>query len=451
MNIKDLGNDYKIVSAPNPTNIKDLGNDYSVVTPPSQAKPKTDFLQTAANVVNSIFPGKQVGQAIGTAAGAIGTKIGDLAHGTHNYDNYDLSAPSPLQVTGDIAQGALTVAAPNIGSGGTALGRIAANAALGTGLGAASGVAEGNSLIDTSKSAAVGGLVSGGASVVGEGLNYLAKNLPTWFAKAALPKLKDASTYTAKGVTPETAAEYVLNNTKGLTTNQMYATSNANRAAYEKTIQSILNHPEYANESGNATEIVQDVLGEYPSSNLDAKKVVNIVKKIAPRNSTVVDRVANGTATLSEQNTLRRELDAATKKVFTDHPQVTFNKEVASKFANSLRSNVQNTAKETAPVFAKYAREINLNNALKAAVNKKTVAGDLLAGGTGFAGGLVKDGLMGGIKGAAEAILLERAARSPAVRILAGKAANSAAKVAVPAANAAFQATKAPFIRKITK
>lgn len=38
-----------------------------------------------------------LGKVLGTAGGAIATKAKDIVKGTHNYDNYDLSAPSPTQ------------------------------------------------------------------------------------------------------------------------------------------------------------------------------------------------------------------------------------------------------------------------------------------------------------------------------------------------------------------
>lgn len=406
-------------------------------------KPKKTFLEKAGNVVNSIFPGKQVGEAIGTLAGA------GIAKLKGNYDQYDLSAPTPKQVAGDVAQGALTVATPAIG-GETAGARILGNAAVGAGIGASGTIAEGKSTSDALKQGALGGAIGGGLSAAGEGLNYLGQNLPKWFTKVALPKMKDPEAFkyvpnSAGGYTKtpqESAAEYALNNTKGLSVSKMLEHSNESVSGYNKQIQTILSHPEYTKEVGEVRDILPGVMDQYPNTNATPDKIIGIVRRLAPRNANLVDKVASGQANLAEQNTLRRELDKATKVAYGDHPNLSFQKEVGKKFADALRANVQKTATETIPVFAKWSKEINLNTALQKAVNKKTVAGDLLAGGAGFA--------KGGIKGAAEAILIERGLRSPSAQIAAAKGIKGAAKYATPVVNTAFKAGKAALIKKAT-
>lgn len=415
-----------------------------------QAAPQ-DLLQKAGNAVNSIFPGKQVGQAIGTAVGAGITKAGDLLHGTNNYKNYDLSAPTPVQVGGDIAQGALSVAAPGVGDGLGTAATIGANAALGASIGATGAVAQGQSVGQVAKQGAIGGLAGGALSAVGEGTKALSDHLPSWFAKAALPKMKDAAAFKylpneAGGYTrtaQETAAQYALDNTKGLSVTKMLEHSNQSTTGYNKQIQTILAHPEYKGNIGNGAQAIQDTLKQFENAQLTQGKVLSIAKSVAPSQAAIVDKVANGTATLAEKNALRVALDDGTKKIFIDHPNVSFQKQVGAAFANSLRGEVQTVAPETAPIFNKYSKELTLNSALQKANNKKQgVLGDLIAGGTGFASG--------GLKGAAEAIAVERGLRSPTGQLLAGKAVQGLAKSA-PAISAVGKAVKAPLLKKITE
>lgn len=421
------------------------------IQPSQTPQAPQDFLQKAGNAVNSIFPGKQVGQAIGTLAGAGIAGVHDMFTGDHYLKNYDFSAPTPLQVGGDIAQGALTVAAPGVGEGLGTAGTIGANAALGAGIGATGAIAQGQSAGQVAKQGAIGGALGGGVSAIGEGVQALSQHLPEWFAKAALPKMKDAAEFKylpnqAGGYTrtaQESAAQYALNNTKGLSVSKMLEHSNQQTSGFNKQIQTILSKPEYAANVGNGAQALTDVLGQFPNSQLSAGKITSIAKSVAPSQAAIVDKVADGTATLVEKNALRVALDKGTAKVFTDHPNVSFQKQVGNALANSLRSEVQTVAPETAGIFNNYSKELTLNQALQKANNKKQgVLGDLIAGGTGFASG--------GLKGAAEAIAVERGLRSPTGQILAGKAVQGLAKSA-PAINAVGKAVKAPLLKKLTE
>lgn len=391
--------------------------------------PKPDFLQQAGDVVNSIFPGKEVGQAIGTLGGYVASGFNK---------NYDTSAPSPIQVGGDIAQGALTVAAPEIGKGATVAGRIGANAALGAGIGASGAVADNKGLTDTVKSTAIGGALGGGISATGEMGSYLSKNLPNWFTKLALPKLGSE----LKG-TPQETIDYALNNTKGATLKTMYANSKQAIGSYENQVQAVLNHPQYANEVGNIGNGMKSIQEAFPNAGLTNNKVGSILKQVAPQNQTLVDKVVKGTANLGEQNTLRKELDQATKKAYGDKPTLTFAKSIGKSMADFLRGNVQGTAKETIPIFSEYSKEHTLNNALGSALSKKRVAGPLVAGGAGFA--------HSGVTGALEGIAIEEGLRSPTTKLLAGKAIQGISKVATPVAETAMKAVKAPLIKKLSQ
>lgn len=399
-------------------------------------------LKSLSDAVSSIFPGQKIGQAIGTLSGYGIATLKDFVnnlqgHPTTYAKNFDISAPSPVQTIGDAAQAALTVAAPEIGGGGAAgIGgaatRVAANTALGAGLGATGSIANNDNPSDVLKNTAIGagtgGLISGASEAVGT----IAKNLPTWLAQSALPKIRD------------TSVPYALDNAGVGSTKQLLAKSDGAVQSYSGQIRSILQHPQYANETGNAKNIMSDVLSAFPNSKLDAPQVTFIVSRVVPGSATLVDKVAAGTATLSEQNTLRSQLDMATKKVFTDSPNLTFNKQVAHTLADSLRSNVQSSAPETKSIFANFSKELDLNKALTSLDRKnnlKPTFKDLAAAYAGYQ--------TDGIPGALTAVAGERLIGSGAVRLSAGTILNKTSKVA-PLLKGVVSAAKASVIKKAT-
>lgn len=435
MNIQDLGQNYNIQSSPMPTNIKDLGGNFETQSqnPPVQQHP--DLLQKAGDFVNSIFPGKQVGQAIGTLGGLGVEKAKGLLGGQDNSKSYDTSAPSPLQVGGDIAQGALTVAAPNIGNGATALGRIGANAALGAGIGGTNAIAQGQGAGDVAKNAVIGGVTGGGLSAANEGATSLMKNLPTWFAKSALPKAKDGT------------IDYALSNKVKLGSTKTLLSNSDNAVnSYSSQIKGVLSHPEFANETGDVSNILPNVQSKFPNAGLEDSKVLSIVKNVAKGNATIVDKVAKGTATLAEQNSLRQELDRAVYPKFTDTPSLTFNKQVGKAFSDNLRANVQTSAPQTAPIFKEFAKELDLNKVLTKIDSKnnlKPTWQDFASAAAGYQAG--------GLKGAGEALVAERLLGSSGAKLGAAKALNQVSKVATPVFKAATQGLKAPVEKSATQ
>lgn len=118
------------------------------ITPLSTAaKPKKDTLTKVTNTFNTLFPGKQVGNSIGTLAGYALSK---------NKSTYDLSAPTPLQVGGDVAKGAVSIAGLRAPVPAGALGRIGQSAAIGGAAGLTGGIAAGESARTVLKDTAIG-------------------------------------------------------------------------------------------------------------------------------------------------------------------------------------------------------------------------------------------------------------------------------------------------------
>ncbi len=395
---------------------------------------KEDNLKKITDTVTSIFPGKQVGEAIGTLGGlgitAAKEKLGLAPKGST--EKYDTSAPSPLQVAGDVAQGALMVAAPNIGNGATVAGRIGANTALGAGIGATGAIKEGKGIGDIAKETAIGGAIGGGASVVGEGIKALAENLPKWLTKMALPKLENKN------------IPYALDNTKIGSLPSLQKQSTASMSNYEDQIQSILSHPEFKAVAEDSYTIVDKAVKNFPNSEYTTQDLIDNAKNIAPKVSKLITKFEAGQADIQEINAIRKELDAATKSVYTSLNRPPEAKLLGATLANSMRDFVQTNAPETRNIFSKYSQEIGLNKALSAAIKKgeqKIRLGDIGAGVAGFA--------KGGFQGALEAILAERLILNPAAQIGAAKVLQGASKV-LPVASKVIRGVKAPIIKKIT-
>lgn len=164
-----------------------------------------DTLGKMTRVATTLFPGEKIGEAIGTLGGYGYVKAKDLIKGTDVASQYDLSAPTPLQVAGDVAQAGLMVA-PGLGpvkafgktvpalnfvsktKGATGLlSNLARSTAYGSAYGLSGGLASGATDKETLKrDAIIGGalgLATGTASAV---LNKLSKTVPQRIAQKYL-------------------------------------------------------------------------------------------------------------------------------------------------------------------------------------------------------------------------------------------------------------------------
>ena len=379
-------------------------------------------LAAAGNTISSVLPGKQLGNAIGTSVAGIGQAIQQhslqpaLQAGAENNSNFGkivgdtvnaVATPASLLVGGPEGPGLLNAAA-----------RVGTNVATGAALGGANAAAQGK---DITQGAEVGGATGGALSTAGEGISALLNQLPSRLVRQALPKLTPGN------------EQYALENTKVGSLQTLLQDSKSSIQNLGGQIKQILSHPDYATHTGEGDAAIQKTLAAFPNSDYTPSSVVSSVKSLVPEQSKLVDKVAAGTATLSEKNDLRKSIDPIIKKVFTDNPQVSSTKQIGAEFANSLRGEVQSQAPETQPVFAKLSKEIDLRNALQT-MNKRVQNNKALGlyDITAALGGLSTAGPVGALG----AIAAEKAARSPAVGLAAAKAAQVGAKAAPTIANA---------------
>jgi hypothetical protein len=381
------------------------------------APDKRDFLQKASDTVKKSPLGfvAPLGEALGNSLYGIGKLFkGDasalMQAGEQNNKNYGKVAGSA------IASAALPASlAVGAGTGATALGRVGnaalkaagASAALGGGEALSRGQTLGESAGAAAKAGALGGALGGAAQGAGELASFLTKNLPARLVRQALPKIEKGN------------EAYALKNTKLGPIKSLLEESDATVSGLGEQVQNVLTHSRYANDVGAGDFAIKKALNAFPNSEYDAAAVVSTVKRLVPAQARLVDKVANGTATLVEKNRLRSAIDPVIKKVFTDAPEVSSSKALAAEFANALRGEVQSYAPETQEIFSHLSREINLRNALQAASKKldsKSALGlyDIVAGLGGFA--------TAGPVGTGVAIGAEKALRSPAVGLAGAKA-----------------------------
>lgn len=173
-----------------------------------------DLLSKATKATNKVFAGGKVGEAIGTLGGYAYTKAKDKIMGTDVAKYYDLSAPSPLQVAGDIAKGALQVAGPKVPIASTVAGKAAQFGALGAAAGGSDAIAQGKSVEDTVKatvSAGITGALTGATfGVVEKGAKALADGAKRLGSKIQYSVIKPTQADVEDGFDIATVKEFNL-------------------------------------------------------------------------------------------------------------------------------------------------------------------------------------------------------------------------------------------------
>lgn len=244
-------------------------------------------------------------------------------------------------------------------------------------------------------------------------------NLPNRIVNSILPQLKQSDTL-----------DYAVSHIKLGKVDSMVESSQQAMDSYNNQIDAVLSHPDYAEVPVNGENIVKTTLSQFPNSEYSEEDIFNKMRAQLPAQAKVFTKLENGESiSLQEANTLRKSIDRITYKNTIDSPEVKANKDVAAAFGNSLRNTVQDTAKETQPIFDNYSKEINVYRALKKLATKENKSSlislkDLLSAniGTGIAG----------IPGAAAGIIGDKVLSSPAVGLAGAKLAKTAAGVVSP-------------------
>jgi hypothetical protein len=377
--------------------------------PVAQPAPKKDFLQTATDVVTSIFPGKQVGEAIGTLGGY-------LAAPKKNKEFYDTSAPSPLQVAGDVAQGALTIGAgmpakalsifgktvPMVKPAAGILGRVGQTAGLGAGIAGTGAIAKGETdPMNIAKTTGVGGLVGGALGSAGEIVRAATKNLPESFIRSYIP-----------GINKETA-QYAASKKIG-TPDKMLVRTEAEIEKVGSQLGNALKSPQYEGLKIPGRDLYQRVVQQFPEAGLDENNFYDQLKKLVPLKKTLIEKLRREGLDLKELHSLNSALGRSTFKTVFDDPVVKAGKEIGSSFYHAAGDAIKSVAPETEPMFSILSKEYPLRTALEKAIRRGEKAKAITLKDIVFiTGGFTGAGPMGALGGYAAS----RALTSPSVNL----------------------------------
>lgn len=378
--------------------------------------------------IQNIFPGKQVGTAVGNSIDALtGLVTGDMQR--FNTSAQANNANMAKRVAGDVANIGLTTAAPGL-SAESALGRIGLNTALGAGIGTSGAIANDMGVKDVAKQGIYGGLAGGAISGATEAVSAVLNKIPDRIIKTVLPRLKDEN------------AQYALENLKFGRTDTLIKDAINSSKSTNNEIKTILNGPQYARVAEDGKQLISNTIDSFGASEYTPNQVVNIAKRLTPKNAALITKMEANQANLSELNKIREGLDAVTEKRFTDAPNISSIKEVGARLADVLRLHVQESAPTTAELFARNSKELNFAKALMSAKKQTGSAsvhniysiinhlGSPVAGiygavkgfGTGdTTGKKLRNAALGGVGGFTAA----KFATSPAARLMVVRALNS--------------------------
>jgi len=302
--------------------------------------PKKDIFQTIGNVVNKVFPGQQVGQAIGTAIGA------GIAKAKGTYDQYDLSAPTPLQVGGDVALGALNVAGAKLPIASSVLGKTAQFGALGGASGGAKAISEGKTkqevLSQTGKGALIGagtGLVVGGVEKALTGasklLNKTGEKIQTSVIKPSQADIKD-------GFSIDTIKKYNL----GGSLKQTFEKTDKTLDSLSKQLNSKL---EASNASIDLNKVYENTAKKLLGAKLESfgsnAQMEGAIEKL--RNEIVAVSGSNGIVNIPEAQLVKRASGHFGAWSFgVPTPEATASQKVYNTFYNELKTAIEQGSPE---------------------------------------------------------------------------------------------------------
>ena len=384
---------------------------FKIIDQTAQPEVKKDLLQKATDILTSIFPGKQVGEAIGTLGGygliAGKEALGLVPKGITK--EFDISAPSPVRVAGDIASGAASVAGiKGVGIVGTLTQRILTNLGLGSIIGGGTAVAEGRAPKEVAKSAIATGAIGAAIPIAGAGLRAIGKQieqLPARFVNSALSRskaevLKDIATDKV-----DDFAKYVVQNKPVGSAKTLLSDSIDNIEVLNRKVSESI--AVAARQSGAKVTIgrnnLLDEVARLPEAEgalLKRADIRGIIEKLAPQAKQLLQKES---LNLSEANRLRQLVDRTLGDRAFLGGQLSSDKAVLKSFANTLREMVKNKAPEgTRKLFRDFANEIRFRDGLldriaKRAGNQVLSFGDFIGGGLGgiFGGGIL--GAVGGV------------------------------------------------------
>ena len=305
-------------------------------------------LQKVTSGVNKVFAGGKVGEAIGTLGGygitAAKEKLGYVPKGTTA--QYDLSAPNPLQVAGDIAKGATQIAGLKMPIAGSVLGKTAQFGALGGASGISSGVADGKSVGQTLKQGArdatVGaltgftfGVLEKGVSATTRGISNLGGKIQYGVIKPSLDDVKD-------GFSVATLQKYNLGG-------NLQQTSQKTEAKLQDLTKQLNTKLQASNSSVNLDRVYDTTAKRLLGSKLESfgsnAQMEGAIEKL--RNEIVAVAGKNGLVSIPEAQIVKRASGHYGAWTYGNPtPEATASQKVYNTFYNELKTAIEKNSPE---------------------------------------------------------------------------------------------------------
>lgn len=308
-------------------------------------------LATTAGVVGSIFPGAELGKAIGRTVGGVGEAIKEKSFAPLRQAAQE-NRRSFSRVAGDVAQSVILPASMALPGAATALGRIGQSGLVGAGIGATGAVAKGGDAREALKQGLIGGTTGAALGVTGEVLNAVSKYLPERFARSFIRGADDE--------TIKYATEKGLGSPK-----KMLQDSDKSLSQLGNELRSALSSKENSYVQKSGEEVFDRVAQQFPESGLTPQDVADNIKKLVPLKKNLVDKFVKGDITLLQLHDLNSDLGKTVYKTRLDQPEVRAGKDVGNEVYHAISDFLKEAAPESAKVFDDFSKEIPLNAALQ--------------------------------------------------------------------------------------
>lgn len=401
-------------------------------------EPKTNILRKTSKVLDTIFGGGKIGEAIGTglAKTKIGRKLVGAPELTEEEEKGIALGPTAGQVAGDVAGVGLTLAGlGGVGTTGSFTARLLKTMGLGAGISGAKAISEGEETKDVIKSTIAGGAVGAAIPIAGAGLRAIGRQieqLPARFVNSALGRNKAQVLNDIAKDKIDDFAKYVVQNKSALKSANVHLEESSNAVeTLSKKVSIALSSA--IRKSGIKTTIginnfLDDIakLPEAEGALLKRADIKEIIEKLAPQTKQLLSK---SSLNLEEANKLRQLVDRTLGDRAFLGGQLSSDKIILKQFANNLREIVKEKAPEgTRALFTELANEIRFRNGLlervaKRAGNQVLSFGDFIGGGLGGIFG-------GGIGGAITGVAARRAIESVPFKLFSAKTITALTKAA---------------------
>lgn len=260
------------------------------------------------------------------------------------------------QALGTGINAATTVAPFGMAAKATLLGKVAQGAKLGAYAGIGQEMASNKSAGDVVKGGLIGGATGGALSAAGAGIQKLAEFLPQRIVKTFIPTKSEG------------VLDYTMTKPLG-SPKAMLMDSENSIEKLGSDLGSVLTKSKPTVPLPSSAEILDSVAKQFPNANLTALEVGEQLKRIAPLQKGIVDKLVQGVElTAEELHSLNSAIGNATFKSVLDEPALKAGKEVGNAFYQTVSSALKKSLPESEPLFEQLSKEYGLYAALKKAV-----------------------------------------------------------------------------------